>query len=99
MWKGRPVSGKYENKQTGYFWKIGKKPPELNHPTLKPLEPMLNLIETGSDKGDVVLDPFMGSGTCGVACIQTGRKFIGIEKNKEFFEMAVARIKKEIRNK
>ena len=99
MWKGRSVSGKYENKQTGYFWKIGKKPPELNHPTLKPLEPMLNLIETGSDKGDVVLDPFMGSGTCGVACIQTGRKFIGIEKNKEFFEMAVARIRKEIEKK
>ena len=41
----------------------------------------------------------MGSGTCGVACIQTGRKFIGIEKNKEFFEMAVARIRKEIRDK
>ena len=38
--------------------------------------------KTDSDKGDVVLDPFMGSGTCGVACIQTGRKFIGIEKSK-----------------
>ena len=55
--------------------------------------------KTDSDKGDVVLDPFMGSGTCGVACIQTGRKFIGIEKNKEFFEMAVARIRKEIEKK
>ena len=50
--------------------------------------------KTDSHKGDVVLDPFMGSGTCGVVCIQTGRKFIGIEKNKEFFKMAVARIKK-----
>ena len=50
------------------------------------------LIQTYTNKGDVVLDPTMGSGTTGVACINTDRKFIGIEKEKEYFEIAEQRI-------
>lgn len=99
FFKGRPISGKYEHKQIGYWWNIGKKPAEINHPALKPVEPILNLLETGSTEGDTVLDPFMGSGTTGIACIRKNRKFIGIEKNPEFFEMAVNRIKTEVNNK
>ena len=44
-------------------------------------------------EGDTILDPFMGSGTTGVACVQTGRNFIGIEIDKNYFEIAEKRIK------
>ena len=56
------------------------------------------MIPIGSDEGDVVLDPYMGSGTTGVACMKTNRQFIGIEKNETFFDMAVERITKEYTN-
>jgi DNA modification methylase len=61
------------------------------HPTEKPINLMgwcLQFI-----KGNVVFDPFMGSGTTGVACVQTGRKFIGIEIDEKYFNIAVKRIK------
>ena len=62
------------------------------HPTQKPVGLVEYLIQTYTNKGDVVLDPTMGSGTTGVACINTDRKFIGIEKEKEYFEIAEHRI-------
>lgn len=97
LWKGRSISGEYKNKFTNYSWSIGKKTdPLASHVTVKPLEPILNMIQTGSSENDVILDPFMGCGTTGVACIQTGRKFIGIEKDPEYFEMAVKRIEREL---
>ena len=61
------------------------------HPTQKPLEVMkwvLNLCP----KADSVLDPFMGSGTTGVACMHQGRKFIGIEREPKYFDIACRRI-------
>ena len=64
-----------------------------------PIELLDRIISMYSKEGDVVFDPFMGSGTTGIACIRKNRKFIGIEKNPEFFEMAVNRIKTEINNK
>jgi DNA modification methylase len=45
-----------------------------------------------TDPGETVLDPFMGSATTGVACLKLGRKFIGIEKRPDYFELAVKRI-------
>ncbi|MCI8476405.1 MAG: site-specific DNA-methyltransferase [Clostridia bacterium] len=45
-----------------------------------------------TNEGDVVIDPFAGSGTTGAACLNTGRKFIGIELNKEYFEIAAERL-------
>ena len=63
------------------------------HPTQKPVGLMEYLIQTYTNKGDVVLDPTMGSGTTGVACINTDRKFIGVEREKEYFEIAESRIK------
>lgn len=95
MWKGRKITGEYKDKVTGYNWNIGGKK-EWNHPALKPVEPIVHMLKTGSDEGDVVLDMFMGSGTTGEACVKTGRKFVGIEKNPEYFDMAVKRIKKLI---
>lgn len=63
---------------------------------MKPVEPIVHMLKTGSDEGDVVLDMFMGSGTTGEACVKTGRKFVGIERNPEYFDMAVKRISKLI---
>ncbi len=63
-----------------------------SHPTQKPVALMEYMVKTYSDAGDTVLDPFMGSGTTGVACVKTGRKFIGIEKEPKYFEIAKRRI-------
>lgn len=63
------------------------------HPTQKPIALMSVLIEQYTQIGDTVIDPYMGSGTTGVACIKTGRNFIGIEKEPKYFEIAQRRIK------
>ena len=64
---------------------------EYGHPTQKPLELMLWTIEqAGSPQR--VLDPFMGSGTTGVACAELGRQFIGIERERKYFDIACERI-------
>ena len=63
------------------------------HPTVKPQELMKYLCRLVTPKGGVVLDPFMGSGSTGIAAKDEGFDFIGIEKEKEYFEIAEARIK------
>ncbi len=62
------------------------------HPTQKPVDLMQHYIRNSSEIGDVVLDPFMGSGSTGVAAKNLNRKFIGIELDKEYFEIARDRI-------
>ena len=62
------------------------------HPTQKPVSLLAWLIRTYTDAGDTVLDSFMGSGSTGVACLQEGRRFIGIEKDQKYFETAKERI-------
>lgn len=62
------------------------------HPTEKPVQLMAQLVEVVTDRGATVLDPFMGSGTTGVAALQLGRQFIGIEKDPQFFDIACKRI-------
>jgi len=62
------------------------------HPTQKPLELMRYLVKTYTQEGDTVLDFVMGSATTGVACIEEGRGFIGIEKDNIFFKIAKERI-------
>ena len=64
------------------------------HPTQKPVALMEYLIKTYTDEGDVVLDFTMGSGTTGVACVNTNRKFIGIELDENYFKIAEDRIHK-----
>ena len=66
------------------------------HPTQKPLELIERLVLASSNEGDVVCDPFMGSGTTGVACVKNNRHFIGMEKNAEYFSSAEKRIMEEI---
>jgi len=83
-------------------WHIGNTSPSshkgLNnvegHPCPRPLDQMKHIVNQWVEKNKTVLDPFMGSGTTGVACVQTGRKFIGIEIEKKYFDIAVDRIKK-----
>lgn len=67
-------------------------PGKVDHPTQKPLGMMLDIVEPMVPDGGTCLDPFMGSGTTGVACVKTGRRFIGIEINPKFFEIACKRI-------
>lgn len=68
------------------------RPRNGRHPAEKPLALMLKYIIATTDQGDTVLDPFMGSGTTGVACAQMNRNFIGIEKDQEYFNIASKRI-------
>jgi site-specific DNA-methyltransferase (adenine-specific) len=62
------------------------------HVTVKPIELMEHLIKIFSKKGALVVDPFLGSGTTAIACKNTGRKCIGIELNKEYFEISKRRL-------
>lgn len=64
------------------------------HPTVKPIAIISKYIKIGSDLGQTVLDPFMGSGTTGVACAKLGRKFVGIELEPKYFEISCERIQK-----
>jgi len=86
--------GKYRQTQTGYprqvlrFHSVGK----TVHPTQKPVALMEYLIRTYTNPGELVLDFAMGSGTTGVACVKTGRKFIGIELDEGYFKIAQERI-------
>lgn len=81
--------GKLQTKQR-YITTLNGKDTGINHPTVKPLAVMEKIIN--NTHGTSVLDPFMGSGSTGVACIYAHRKFVGIEINEDFFEIACQRI-------
>lgn len=85
-----------------HFWKGALRTGEDNsnksnrtHPSQKPVELMRWCLETARiGLGKTVLDPYMGSGSTGVACVTSGRKFVGIEIDPDYFEIACARIEK-----
>ena len=62
------------------------------HPAEKPFDLIKCLVENSTNENDIVLDPFMGSGVCGDVCVKTGRKFVGIEKDENYFNIAKGRI-------
>lgn len=62
------------------------------HPTEKPLPLMVEILKDFTRPGETILDPFMGSGTTGVACVKLQRKFIGIELNEKYFDLSCRRI-------
>lgn len=94
--KGVKIYGCVDTKHTYYITPLNQKDKKLyNHPTVKPLNIVLNLIINSSNENDIILDPFMGSGTTGVACKELGRNFIGIEINKQYFNIATNRINNE----
>jgi len=84
----KPVK-KYTFKQQGF---ITDSKDKRYHPTQKPSELIQKLIEDFSDDGSTILDPFMGSGTTGVACKNLNRNFIGIELDEQYYNIAKERI-------
>ena len=92
----RPSHKPYTQTLTGYPTSILKfnNDAEKLHPTQKPVALMEYLIRTYTNEGDTVLDNCMGSGTTGIACLNTGRDFIGMEKDPEYFALAQKRILK-----
>lgn len=91
LWKGR--ASKINNASSKQLIRLPQID-ESNHPTEKPVELMAHYIENSSSPGDLVTDPFMGSGTTGVACAKLGRRFIGVEIDPGHFEAACERISK-----
>ncbi len=80
-------------KQMRNMWQIPAQRHKTKHPTEKPEILLERIIAIGSKKGDRILDPFMGSGTTGVVAKALGRKFLGIEMDKDYFTDAQERIK------
>ena len=72
-------------------------PGKVDHPTQKPLNLMQWNVSKLTEEGQTILDPFMGSGTTGVACVKMGRKFTGIELDPEYFDIACKRIEEAYR--
>lgn len=68
---------------------------KYNHPCPVPVELMERIIKLISNRGDTIIDPFMGSGTTAIACMNTGRKFIGFEIDNKYFNMAKDRINEQ----
>lgn len=85
--QGKKLNGKRERDLLSF----NKCKPEL-HPTQKPVELLKYLIEKSSNENDTVLDPFMGSGSTGVAAKELNRNFIGIELDEKYFNIAKERI-------
>lgn len=86
-----------KNPSSVQFFSTGRRQ-DLCHPTQKPVALMEYLIKTYTNEGETVLDNCMGSGTTGVACLRTKRKFIGIEKDEKYFQIAKERIENEANN-
>lgn len=91
--KGVKILGEYKTKFTYYVSPLNQKDKKIyKHPTIKPEELINRFVQNSSATGETVFDPFMGSGTTGVACVNTGRKFIGVELNEDYFNIASKRI-------
>ena len=93
---GVKLYGSYETKRK--FWVTPanvKDKKAYGHPTVKPLDIIETLVMNSSREGDVVLDPFMGSGTTAAACIRTGRRYLGFEIRGDYYDVAMARIRSE----
>ena len=78
-WNGM-LQGDMKEKETRY------------HPTQKPVKLFRQILDSYSNPGDIILDPFLGSGTTAVACVETGRHFIGIELEEKYCEIARRRV-------
>lgn len=91
--KGKCFPVSYESAKTYYVEPMNvQDKKKWGHPTIKPLHMIENFVLNSSREGDYVLDPFMGSGTTGVACVLNNRKFIGVELNEEYYNVARKRI-------
>jgi len=86
-----------KGKQMRSVWSIPLTPPREKihgkHPTQKPIELLRRIITASTERGDTILDPFNGTGTTGVVAKMLGRKYIGIETEKEYLEITKRRLK------
>ena len=96
-WNNPKDKLKNKDKQMRSVWSIplmSKGEKEFGkHPTQKPLELLNRIISSSSNEGDCILDPFVGSGTTGIVCNILNRKFIGIDSNREYLDLAIKRFK------
>lgn len=93
--KGVKVYGSFDTKRTWYSTPLNQSDKKkYGHPTVKPLFVLENLVVNSSQKDEVVLDCFMGSGSTGVAALNMNRNFIGIELNPTYFQIAKDRIER-----
>jgi len=86
----QPVAGKRDYHMGNTAAYVAQK--SNGHPCPRPLNTVIYIIEIASNIGDTIIDPFMGSGTTGVACMQLGRRFIGCEIDEHYFDIAAKRI-------
>lgn len=93
-WTFHRLSDTYQRPEFEYGVVSGNE--KTGHPTQKPVKLMEDLLLIHSNEEDIILDPFMGSGSTGVACVNTNRKFIGIELESEYFHIAQERINNAI---
>ncbi len=89
IWAFLPHNKKNRNPETG----------QIKHPTVKSIPLLERLVELCTPENDLILDPFLGSGTTALACINTNRRFIGCEIDAEYYETAKARIEKALGEK
>lgn len=91
--KGVKVYGAFDTKRTWYATPLNQSDKKkYGHPTVKPLSILENLVINSSQEGELIFDPFMGSGSMGEAAIKNGRRFIGIELDEGYFKIAQNRI-------
>lgn len=94
--KGVRIYGEFETKKTYFVTPLNKGDKrKYNHPTPKPVSIIGSLLVNSSQPGDVVLDPFIGSGTTAVAAMRNGRHYLGFELNKEYWKSATDRVASE----
>lgn len=95
--EGKRVVGEYSRRFN--VWNISRGKSKTSHPAVFPEQLASNHIISWSNEGDLVLDPFLGSGTTGKMAVLNNRKFIGIEKVKEYFDISEKRINEAMNNK
>lgn len=94
--KGKCFPESYEDAKTYYVAPINHKDKKLwGHPTIKPLDITEKIIRNSTREGQTVLDPFSGSGTTAIACINNNRNFIGFELDKDYYDISLNRIEQE----
>ena len=93
-WSAGCLFGAYKDKARFVFHPLGDKE-HGEHPNEKPVKIMSKCVRLAADAGGVILDPFMGSGTTGVACLHNRRLFIGVERERRWFDVACKRIEFE----
>ena len=91
--KGVKIYGEFSTKFTYYVTPLNQKDKKVyNHPTIKPLDIIQNLVVNSSQGGDIIFDPFLGSGTTAVACVNTNRHYIGFELDPQYYDIACNRL-------